>query len=454
MALSVVLVAALGVWDQNREAEAMLRVAEQQQAALASLVAMTVTARLLALPVQASPSPTGASDDRGRPVLVPSVGTLLQGLDVGTDVLVALRPPGETLFQSATGGRFESAPLQESVARSRPSIRLTRPEAAALRLPRRIAIAGFAPVEAGALGRWDVAVVASAASERDREARARWRLLFGVALSGVLVLVFGGFALRAERKELSLLRELTLTELEQRRDEQLEREGRAVTMLTLAAGVAHEISTPLSVIHGRAEQLLDRLRGDPRTAHALQRILDQSSRIDVVVRGFLRFARGDGPTLERIDPAEVTQDAAALVEHRFAKAGVTLTASAPPGLVSVQGDHRLLEHALVNLLLNACDACDPGGQVSFTVGLEAGGAEVRFQVDDDGSGISPDLMARVAEPFFSTKPASQGTGLGLAIAREIVKIHRGTLGLAPRNPRGTSATVRLPVVPGAVDARS
>ena len=441
MVASVVLVAALGLWDQDREAEAMLADVEHQQSTLASLIATTVADRLAALP--ATPSPPARDD--------PRVAALLRGIDVDDDTVVALRPPGDTLFRTASGARFESAPLDETLARSRSSTRLTRPQAAALRLPERIAGAGTATADAGALGRWDVAVVASAASERDRLLRARWRLLFGLVLTGALVLVFGGIALRAERTELAMLRELTLTELEQKRDEQLEREGRAVTMLTLAAGVAHEIATPLSVIHGRAEQLLDRLRGDARNASAVQRILEQSSRIDGVVRGFLRFARGDSPTLERLDPAAVVRDAVELVEHRFAKAHVQLIGSATPGLSPVRADRRLLGHALANLLLNACDACEPGGSVSFGVAPDAGGAEVRFDVDDDGSGISPALMARVTEPFFSTKPEGQGTGLGLAIAGEIVKIHRGTLALAPRSPRGTRATVRLPTLPGATD---
>lgn len=441
MALSVVLVAALGLWDQDREAEAMLADVEHEQSRLASLIGATVASRLEAL--------------RGDgPPQRPRIDDLLRGIDVGDDSLLALRAPGEALFRTASGRVFESAALRDTLARSRSSTRLTRPQAAALRLPERIAVAGTATVDAGELGRWDVAVIASAASERDRVVRARWRLLFGLVLTGSLVLLFGGFALRAERKELAMLRELTLSELEQKRDEQLEQEGRAVTMLTLAAGVAHEIATPLSVIHGRAEQLLDRLRGDARNASAIQRILEQSSRIDGVVRGFLRFARGDSPTLERLDPAAVVRDAAELVEHRFAKAGVRLTATATAGLSPVRADRRLLEHALANLLLNACDACEPGGSVTFSVALDAGGAEVRFDVDDDGSGISPALMARVTEPFFSTKPEGRGTGLGLPIACEIVKIHRGTLVLSPRSPRGTRATVRLPTLPGATDANA
>ncbi len=277
------------------------------------------------------------------------------------------------------------------------------------------------------------------------------RLIYGVVLAGGLVLAFGGYALHAQRKELELVRELAVAELGRRLDEQLEREGRAATMLTLAAGVAHEISTPLSVIHGRAEQLLER-SVDERDVSASQRILEQAARIDGVIRGFLKLARGDSPTLEQLDPAEVVRGAAALVEHRFAKAGVLLASNPGAGMRPVRGDRRLLEHALVNLLLNACDACERGGEVRFNGRHDPETGVAIFEVDDDGAGVSPEVVARATEPFFSTKPAGQGTGLGLAIANEIIKIHRGSLAIAPRRPRGTHVAVRIPTVPRGDDA--
>jgi signal transduction histidine kinase len=94
------------------------------------------------------------------------------------------------------------------------------------------------------------------------------------------------------------------------------------------------------------------------------------------------------------------------------------------------------------LLLNACDACAPGGHVRLSV--EAHESMIRFSVVDDGSGISAEHAERVLEPFFTTKASGEGTGLGLAITNEIVKSHLGTLSLTPRFPRGTSAVVEIP----------
>jgi signal transduction histidine kinase len=134
-----------------------------------------------------------------------------------------------------------------------------------------------------------------------------------------------------------------------------------------------------------------------------------------------------------------------LVEHRFERATVRLDLRVGTGIAKVACDARLLEQVLVNLLLNACDACGEGGRVELSV--EGDGQRVSFTVTDDGIGISPDVAVRATEPFFTTKPAGEGTGLGLAIANEIVKHHCGSLTLGPGiGGQGTRVTVELPAI--------
>jgi signal transduction histidine kinase len=94
-------------------------------------------------------------------------------------------------------------------------------------------------------------------------------------------------------------------------------------------------------------------------------------------------------------------------------------------------------------LLNACDASPAGGTVKIAV--EPGTSEVAFVVTDDGDGITPADAARAIQPFFTTKPAGKGTGLGLAIVNEIASTHRGSLAIGPRSPRGTRASITLPI---------
>jgi signal transduction histidine kinase len=103
----------------------------------------------------------------------------------------------------------------------------------------------------------------------------------------------------------------------------------------------------------------------------------------------------------------------------------------------------MVEQAIVNLLLNACDASTRGARV--VAGIHDDGDRVAFTVRDEGSGIPPEIAARVTEPFFTTKPEGKGSGLGLAITSEIVKLHHGELLLRAASPRGTIASIVIPI---------
>jgi two-component system NtrC family sensor kinase len=322
--------------------------------------------------------------------------------------------------------------------------RIAREQSVLLGLPARMAIAGISGFTDPGGGAWRVVVVTSAQRERDREKRSQWRLLLGFLLSSGLVLAFGTFALRKQKTELALARELAIRDAIRARDERLVRADKLATMGALATGIAHEVSTPLGVIVGRAEQLAARVVNDERARRAVASISEQAERIGSVIRAFLTLARGGAPSLERVDPARLGRVAVELVQHRFEEAGVTLRLKADEDLPRVACDTRLLEQALVNLLLNACDACDKGGSVDVTVRRAA--EAVLFLVIDDGAGITHEAALRATEPFFTTKAAGKGTGLGLAIANEIVLHHQGKLAIAASSSgRGTEARIELPI---------
>jgi signal transduction histidine kinase len=426
MLLVLALVTGLAYWDEDRESTAALEDFAAEQATLASSLAAGLSAH-----------PTEST--------LPALLLAAREVEHPGESLVLLQPPGSTDFRTTDGRTVTEGSLSAAAQANRPSLRLTRSEAAALGLPERAAFAGFAVVDNGGLGRWRVVSIATARRERDREVRARWRLVLGVGVASALVLAFGGIALRNQRKELLLQREVAVLAVQSERDERLARATRAAVMGTFAMGIAHEISTPLGVILGRAEQLLHRVGDDERAAHAARVIMDQSERLKLLVRRFLDLARGGAPTFARVDSSSVVRGAVALVNHRFGRIGVTLTTDIPAQLPLIQCDPALLEHALINLLLNACEACTPGGTVDLTA--RSDGREVAFVVSDDGAGITEEDAARAAEPFFTTKPEGQGTGLGLAIASEIVKSHRGVLTIEPRLPRGTRACIEIPVSP-------
>jgi signal transduction histidine kinase len=312
-------------------------------------------------------------------------------------------------------------------------------------------MAGLAKVDAGNAGLWGIAVVASAQRERDREVFAQLRLALSVVVASGLVLAFGGLALRNQRKRMLLSQELAVASVQSERNERLVRADKLATMGALATGIAHEVSTPLGVILGRSEQLLSRSNGDERSRRAVEAIAQQAERIGEIVRGFLSLARGESPSMRHVDPKILGDISVDLVEHRFVKAHVQLSTSIATQLPQVACEPRLMEQVLVNLLLNACDACRPGGHVELKILAE--GQRVAFVVTDDGTGISSDAAARMMDPFFTTKPMGEGSGLGLAIANELVKHHRGTLSIAARpGHRGTRACVELPTATEPIDA--
>src|SRR6185437_1150320 len=151
---------------------------------------------------------------------------------------------------------------------------------------------------------------------------------------------------------------------------------------TLALGVAHEVSTPLGVIAGRAEQLVPKLQDDLRGTVAVNAILEQTQRISQVIRGLLGLARGDRVSSDHLSAVAIAKRAVGLVEHRFNAAGVRLATEVVGDAPTLTGDAPLLENALVNLLLNACDASARGAGVRLVVGTRGG--RVRFAIDDDG----------------------------------------------------------------------
>jgi two-component system NtrC family sensor kinase len=443
MLAAIAVATGLAWWDEQREAQAALRDLEVEQSTLASSLAGSLEARLIAVEREG----VGREGKAHDPALDPGAGAggLLdrgQAIERAGELTILLSLPGQSSFRAMDGRELSSPPLRDALDRGLSSLRLGRPQSAQLGLPARTAMAGLARVDAGPLGRWGVVAVASAARERDREKRAERRLVLGVVVVAGLVVAFGGAALRKQRQELELARELAVARAQRVRDEALARAARIATTGTFAMGIAHEVSSPLGVIVGRAEQLLGRVQGDARAARGAQVILEQAQRIEQIVRRFLDMARGGPPVLEQAGPGEVAVAAAGAVEHRFVTASVSLATTIPAQVSAVRCDRALLEHALVNLLLNACDACGAGGRVELAVRCEAD--HVAFVVTDDGVGITQEHAARAAEPFFTTKPEGSGTGLGLAIASEIAKGHRGELTIAPHGPRGTRACIEIP----------
>ena len=421
MALALGTVLGINLAMESREAAVALEDLQQEEALLANAAASMIQSRL----------------DAQGDAPVHQLLRELRGMERPGITQAFLKPPGGD-WVDAQGAK---ATLNGQPGGTR---LISRTEAQSLGLPTRMAALGMTTL-LDLKGRpWCVAVAGTAFRERDRAQHARWRLSLSFLLMGGFLLLLVRWALALQKKELEQDQATRIRDLGRQKDQVLAQAGRAATMLTLASGVAHEISTPLGVISGRALQLGTRFKDDERTQHGIRAIQEEVDRITHTVRHFLDLARGGGLASEDLAPSAFLTSAAAMVAHRFREAGVDLFVDAPRDLPRLRGDARLLEHLLVNLLLNACDASTPGKWVNLTASSQAGG--LRLEVADQGKGIPDLLVERVLEPFFTTKPQGKGTGLGLAIAQEIVRMHKGTLTFEKAQPQGTRVQVWLPII--------
>lgn len=441
MLLAIAAVFAAAAWSSAIERRAALAEFSREQAVLASAVAVDFEHRLavhLAQPTTPPPNEATLVDE--------TVLELLGGarrLEDRGEVMILVARPSHSGFLTTDRRMIPSSTLRTALDRGAADVTIPRDEAVTFGLPRRRAMAGLARVTLGAGGSWSVVVLASAERLREREQHEWWRFGLTALVVGGLVLVFGGLALRRQRRELDLERQVAISALARERESLLAEADKMAALAALSTGIAHEVGTPLGVIVGRVEQVLDGNTSDDRSKAALGIVLEQVSRIQAIVRGCLALARGDAPLLTSTPPAVLVEHAVGLVRHRFEKADVELVDDVEPSLPRVSCDPSLFEQVLVNVLLNACQATPPGGRVRIRVTKAE--TQILFVIDDDGPGITDDVASRATQPFFSTKREQGGSGLGLTIAREIVGHHGGTLSLARRDDsRGTRATITMP----------
>jgi two-component system, NtrC family, sensor kinase len=436
MLTSIGVVLTVAVWSAARERADSLADFSGRQALLATAVGADFQQRLSASTTPADGGSAQIGDDLVLELLVGA-----RKLENPHDLIVLVARPDAPGFLTTDKRIIPSTRLRNAVDSGVEAVIVPRDEAAAFGLPRRTAIAGLARVPIPQRGTWSVVVLASAQRMRDRQILEERRLAVTVIVVTIVVTAFGAVARRRQRRELELERQIAISTLEREREAALARAGKMAALAALSTGIAHEVGTPLGVIVGRVEQVVPRI-DDERGKLALGVVLEQVERIHRIVRGCLALARGDAPQLVRTAPESLASRAIDLVRHRFGNAGIELQCHNDPNLPSVACEPSLFEQALVNVLLNACEASPRGGTVRLTVHATERG--VSFVIDDDGIGIPDDVARRATEPFFSTRLKEGGSGLGLTIANEIVSHHAGTLTIERRSGGlGTRATISI-----------
>lgn len=232
------------------------------------------------------------------------------------------------------------------------------------------------------------------------------------------------------------------SELRQAREESIRTEKMASIGL-LAAGMAHEIGTPLASIMGYAELAAGEQPDNPAVLDYARRISDDCSRIDRIVRGLLDFSRPRTPGGESADVRDVVLTTVELLTQQGVFKQLNLSMEIDEGVLPARCDKHQLQQVVINLLLNCRDATPAGGTITVRGGRE--GKHVRLDVIDNGTGISAESMKHIFDPFFTTKPPGKGTGLGLAISSRIVEGFGGRITAANNVGEGSCFTVWLPM---------
>ena len=234
---------------------------------------------------------------------------------------------------------------------------------------------------------------------------------------------------------------LDITDFKSMQD-QLRKTERIAELGTLASGMAHEIGTPMNVILGRAEYLLQRT-ADEGMKKGLTTIVTQIERITKVMNQLLVFARRKQPDRQVVDLGEIVEDSLEMFQERITHNRITVEKATEGNLPSIYADRDQLVQVLINLVTNSLHAMPEGGRLRLSLARE--GSHVCLGVSDTGHGMPEEIRSKVFEPFFTTKDFGKGTGLGLTVVKGIVEEHGGTITVESVVDKGTTFWIRLPV---------
>jgi PAS domain S-box-containing protein len=258
-------------------------------------------------------------------------------------------------------------------------------------------------------------------------------------------------------KEANARLERTLAELKAKTvdltamTQQLWQTSKLATMGELTASIAHELNNPLAIISLRIESLAGEVVGDAKQSHAFEVISEELDRMGKLIAGLLQFSRHTHHEITILDVRKEVENSLELIEHYLRAQNIEVVREFADDLPDIQADRQHLRQVFLNLVTNASDAMPMGGRLIARIhaaSSEAGVKGVSIDLIDSGPGISPEVLAKIWEPFFTTKLEGKGTGLGLAISRRAIEAHHGTLSIESTLGQGTTVTIFLPLTNG------
>jgi len=235
-----------------------------------------------------------------------------------------------------------------------------------------------------------------------------------------------------------------------RLEDQMVQTEKLTSLGLLAAGVAHEVNTPLAVISNYIQMLAKQIPEDDPRQRTIERIVKQTFRASEIVNNLLNFSRTGGTAPVEVDLNFVLEETLTLVQHPFKTAQVNVVKNYAERLPVILGSTTRLQQVFLNLFMNARDAMPGGGMLEVRTGARNGSVEI--EVTDTGAGIPPEHLHRIFDPFFTTKATGRGTGLGLSVSYGIIKEHAGKVDVRSTPGKGTSFRLEFPVARKAVHA--
>jgi len=234
--------------------------------------------------------------------------------------------------------------------------------------------------------------------------------------------------------------------------QQLWETAKLATMGELAASIAHELNNPLATIHLRVEALLADLPAESPQRRPLEIVSQESERMARLVANLLQSSRRSTRQISTIDVCAEIQNTLELLHYHLQHQQITVVDECQPNLLPIPFDRQQLRQVLLNLFTNASDAMPEGG--TLTVRAYQTPGWLKIEVADTGTGIAPEKLPYVMEPFFTTKPEGKGTGLGLAICKRIMQEHGGAIEIMSEGlaGRGTLARLTLPIQPDTMNS--
>ncbi len=237
-------------------------------------------------------------------------------------------------------------------------------------------------------------------------------------------------------------------------ESQLSQADKLSSIGLLAAGVAHEVNTPLAVISSYAQMLAKQLQDDPQKSGLLEKITRQTFRASEIVNNLLNFSRTSGTAFTDVDLNKIIADTLALLEHQFKTTRIKVQDELCDHLPLIHGNAGRLQQVFLNLFLNARDAMPSGGTLRVAT---SNGDGVSVMVSDTGTGIAQEHIHRIYDPFFTTKTVpregqqNRGTGLGLSVTYGIIQEHAGKIRVESRPGEGTTFYLEFPLTRKAVN---